>query len=59
MLATEAVRDAASDGYEWSFAGEKRLKGLSAPLRTYRAQAYWGRVSAFTKSSSWRVVQHS
>jgi adenylate cyclase len=37
VLATEAVRDAAG-GYEWSFAGEKRLKGLSAALRTYRAR---------------------
>jgi adenylate cyclase len=38
VLATEAVRDAISDGYEWSYAGEKRLKGLSTPLRTYRAR---------------------
>jgi adenylate cyclase len=38
VLTTEAVREAAADGYEWSYAGEKRLKGLSAPLRTYRAR---------------------
>jgi adenylate cyclase len=38
VLATEAMRDAASEGYNWSFAGEKRLKGLAAPLRTYRAR---------------------
>ena len=38
VLATEAVRDARDGGYEWSFAGEKKLKGLSAPLRTYRAR---------------------
>ena len=38
VLTTEAVRQAADGGYEWSFAGEKRLKGLSAPLRTYRAR---------------------
>jgi adenylate cyclase len=37
VLATQAVRDA-TDGYEWSFAGEKRLKGLASPLRTYRAR---------------------
>ncbi len=37
VLATEAVRDAAG-GYEWSFAGEKKLKGLSAPVRTFRAR---------------------
>jgi adenylate cyclase len=38
VLATEAVRDAASNGYEWSFAGDKRLKGLSSALRTYRVR---------------------
>jgi adenylate cyclase len=38
VLATEAVRDAVGDGFEWSFAGEKKLKGLSAPLKTYRAR---------------------
>ena len=37
VLATEAVRDHA-EAYEWSFAGEKRLKGLATPLRTYRAR---------------------
>ena len=37
VLATEAVRDAAA-GYEWSFAGEKKLKGLSSPVRAYRAR---------------------
>jgi adenylate cyclase len=40
VLATEVVRDAVGDGYEWSFAGEKKLKGLSAPLRTYRARRH-------------------
>jgi adenylate cyclase len=38
VLTTEAVRDAVPDAYEWSFAGEKRLKGLSSPLKTYRAR---------------------
>jgi adenylate cyclase len=38
VLVTEAVRDAAADGYEWSFAGEKRLKGLSNPVKAYRAR---------------------
>jgi adenylate cyclase len=36
VLATEAVRDAIGNGFDWSYAGEKRLKGLSSPLRTYR-----------------------
>jgi adenylate cyclase len=38
VLATEAVREATDGGYEWSFAGEKRLKGLSAPVRAFRAR---------------------
>jgi adenylate cyclase len=38
VLATAAVREAADGGYEWSFAGEKKLKGLSAPVRAYRAR---------------------
>ncbi len=34
-----AVRDAVGDAaYSWSAAGEKKLKGLSAPVRTYRAR---------------------
>jgi adenylate cyclase len=38
VLTTEGVRDAVGNRYEWSFAGEKKLKGLSTPLRTYRAR---------------------
>jgi adenylate cyclase len=38
VLTTAAVRDAASGGYEWSFAGDKRLKGLSSALPTYRVR---------------------
>jgi adenylate cyclase len=38
VLATEGVRDAVGSGFEWSFAGDKKLKGLSAPLKTYRAR---------------------
>jgi adenylate cyclase len=38
VLATENVRSAAADRFEWSFAGDKKLKGLSAPLKTYRAR---------------------
>jgi hypothetical protein len=38
VLTTETVRDAVADGYEWSYAGEKKLKGLSVPLKTYRAR---------------------
>jgi adenylate cyclase len=42
VLATETVRDATAEGFQWSFAGEKKLKGLSAPLRTYRARRVGG-----------------
>jgi adenylate cyclase len=38
VLTTQGVRDAVGDGYVWTFAGEKKLKGLSTPLRTYRAR---------------------
>jgi adenylate cyclase len=38
VLTTEAVRDAVADAFDWSYAGEKRLKGLAAPLKTYRAR---------------------
>jgi adenylate cyclase len=39
VLVTEAVRDAVGNGaYRWSSAGEKKLKGLSAPVRAYRAR---------------------
>ena len=42
VLATQAVRDVADGDFEWSFAGEKKLKGLSSPLRTYRARRAGG-----------------
>ena len=38
VLVTDGVRDAVEDGYDWSDAGEKRLKGLSAPVHAYRAR---------------------
>jgi adenylate cyclase len=37
VLVTEAVRDAAPDGFDYSFAGEKRLKGFSSPVKAFRA----------------------
>jgi adenylate cyclase len=36
VLATEEVRAAAEDGFDWSAAGEKRLKGLNKPIKTFR-----------------------
>jgi adenylate cyclase len=38
VLVTDAVRERAGEGYVWSSAGPKKLKGLSAPVRTYRVR---------------------
>jgi adenylate cyclase len=38
VLATEAVQLKTDGVFEWSYAGEKKLKGLSAPVRTFRAR---------------------
>ncbi len=39
VLTTEEVRDAAGeDAFAWSTAGEKKLKGLSSPVKTFRAR---------------------
>jgi adenylate cyclase len=38
VLATEDVRDAASDGFAWSFAGRFRLKGIEERQPLYRAR---------------------
>jgi adenylate cyclase len=38
VLATEAVRESTGRDFQWSFAGEKKLKGLSSPVRTFRAR---------------------
>ncbi len=38
VLCTEAVRDAASEEFEWSFAGNHRLKGLGEPQPLFRAR---------------------
>src|SRR3954452_3613671 len=36
VLATQAVHEAAEDRFDWSAAGDKKLKGLNKPLETYR-----------------------
>ena len=36
VLVTEPVREAAEDGFDWSAAGEKKLKGLLKPIKTFR-----------------------
>lgn len=38
VLATSEVRERAGDGWIWSSAGAKRLKGISAPVKTYRVR---------------------
>lgn len=38
VLATEAVREQAGDTYKWSSAGQKKLKGLEKPLKTFRVR---------------------
>jgi adenylate cyclase len=38
VLASAEVRERAGEGWSWSSAGSKRLKGLSSPVRTYRVR---------------------
>jgi adenylate cyclase len=38
VLVTQEVRDAAGDAFEFSDAGRKRLKGISAPVHAYRVR---------------------
>jgi adenylate cyclase len=38
VLCAAEVREAAADGYAWSSAGSRRLKGLRGPVRLYRAR---------------------
>jgi adenylate cyclase len=38
VLASAEVRDAAADGHSWSFAGRRRLKGVSEEIGVYRVR---------------------
>jgi adenylate cyclase len=38
VLVSEEVRDAAGEGFRWSFAGERRLKGIEGRARLFRAR---------------------
>jgi adenylate cyclase len=38
VLATREVHDVAGDGFKWSFAGPKRLKGISERVEVYRVR---------------------
>jgi adenylate cyclase len=39
VVAAKEVRDAAPDGYQWSFAGSRRFKGVGDEVEVYRARA--------------------
>ncbi len=38
LLADRELRDAAGEAYRWSFAGERRLKGIRGPVSLFRAR---------------------
>jgi adenylate cyclase len=38
VLATSEVRERAGDGWTWSSAGPKKIKGLTAPVKTFRVR---------------------
>ncbi len=38
VLCSKEVHDAAGDGYTWSFAGERRLKGIDGGVKLFRAR---------------------
>ena len=40
VLVTDSVREAADDRFDWSAAGEKKLKGLQKPLKTHRPRPF-------------------
>jgi adenylate cyclase len=42
LLAEREVRECAPDGYHWSYAGERRLRGVSEPVPLFRARRLEG-----------------
>jgi adenylate cyclase len=38
VLCDNAVHDAAEEAFRWSFAGERRVKGVKRPVRLWRAR---------------------
>ena len=38
VLVSEPAREAAAEAFDWSYAGEKRLKGFSRAVKAYRAR---------------------
>jgi adenylate cyclase len=42
VVVAKDVRDAAGEGYEWSFAGSRRFKGVGGDVEVYRARSAEG-----------------
>jgi adenylate cyclase len=42
LLADREMRESAPEGYHWSYAGEKRLRGVREPVALYRARRLEG-----------------
>ena len=42
MLAEREVRESAPDAYRWSYAGERRLRGIRDPVPLFRARRLAG-----------------
>jgi adenylate cyclase len=40
LLAEREVRDSAPEAYRWSYAGERRLRGIREPVTLYRARRF-------------------
>ena len=38
VLCDEATKDAVEDGFEWSYAGQRKVKGISGQLKLFRAR---------------------
>jgi class 3 adenylate cyclase len=38
VLVERDVREAVQDGYRWSYAGERRLRGIREPVALFRAR---------------------
>ena len=53
MLVTEAVKErAGEDAFRWSAAGEKKLKGLNKPVKTFRPRRRYGLTGTRSSMSS-------
>jgi adenylate cyclase len=50
ILATDTLREAFRDEYDWSSAGRRRFKGIDAPVAGYRLRRKGGRAQAKQRS---------